>query len=242
MEIRNRIELLIFIMSLISEKFRSQAVLRGGMALYLLHSKRYTNDLDYAFVPYKSKNEIVKPILELLETVKDLEVTHNLNSQCLRIRLQYKGIEGQLEIKTFTSLPSISISTQNLSDVSLPPFITRIASLDWSLSQKLAAWWERRLARDLYDIYFLVTVLGTVPDRAALEERLKKLRCTGRGKNVKKAISLEEFIENLEEAAQTLTFESISQELRDYFSQDEIFGIDLKIRAALNKVVEFLRK
>ncbi len=42
----------------ISQHFGKRAILRGGMVLRILGSPRYTNDLDYVFVPYKSKKDI----------------------------------------------------------------------------------------------------------------------------------------------------------------------------------------
>ncbi len=42
----------------IAGTFGKRAVLRGGMVLRILGSPRFTNDLDYVFVPYKSKSEV----------------------------------------------------------------------------------------------------------------------------------------------------------------------------------------
>ena len=50
--------LLSAIITLFADEFGSGAILRGGMVLRLLDSPRLTNDLDYLFVPFKSKNEI----------------------------------------------------------------------------------------------------------------------------------------------------------------------------------------
>lgn len=41
------------------EDFKNHAILKGGMVLKLLGSTRKTLDLDYTFVPFKSKKEIV---------------------------------------------------------------------------------------------------------------------------------------------------------------------------------------
>ncbi len=45
-------ELLARVLDLITQKFDKKAILRGGMVLRILGSPRYTNDLDYLFVPY----------------------------------------------------------------------------------------------------------------------------------------------------------------------------------------------
>ena len=51
--------LLAKIMDLFARKFDKNAILRGGMVLRILGSQRLTNDLDYIFVPYKSKKDII---------------------------------------------------------------------------------------------------------------------------------------------------------------------------------------
>ena len=46
------------VLDLLAQRFGKRAVLRGGMVLRILGSPRFTNDLDYLFVPYKSKKDI----------------------------------------------------------------------------------------------------------------------------------------------------------------------------------------
>ena len=43
---RNTEELLAWIINFFAEEFGSAAIIRGGMALRLLNSPRYTNDID----------------------------------------------------------------------------------------------------------------------------------------------------------------------------------------------------
>ena len=64
---RNEEKLLAIIVEKFSQRFGKKAVLCGGMALRIMGSARYTNDLDYLFVPFKSKNEIVSILLECLQ-------------------------------------------------------------------------------------------------------------------------------------------------------------------------------
>ena len=47
------------VLDALAQRFGNRAVLRGGMVLWILGSPRFTNDLDYLFVPYKSKKDIV---------------------------------------------------------------------------------------------------------------------------------------------------------------------------------------
>ena len=48
-------ELLAWIIDFFATCFGNSAILKGGMSLRLLHSPRYTNDVDYVFIPFDSK-------------------------------------------------------------------------------------------------------------------------------------------------------------------------------------------
>ena len=130
MNINSELDLMVFVMHLIRKRFKSQAILRGGMVLYLLNSKRYTNELDYAFVPFKSKKEILKPLFEMLDDVEELKYEYDLNSQCLRVFVSYQGYSCQLEIKNYTDLESTSVSTKAIPNLGMPSFVVRIANLE----------------------------------------------------------------------------------------------------------------
>jgi len=56
-------ELLATVLDLFASEFADKALLRGGMVLKVMGSARYTNDLDYLFVPYRSKKDILSEIL-----------------------------------------------------------------------------------------------------------------------------------------------------------------------------------
>ena len=51
------------------------------MVLRILGSPRFTNDLDYVFVPYASKKDIVAEVVECLKTLPGAKISHSLNSQ-----------------------------------------------------------------------------------------------------------------------------------------------------------------
>ena len=105
-------------------------------------------------------------------------------------------------------------------------------SLDWALAHKLAAWNERSLMRDLYDIYFLHTMLDVLPDRAILKQRLAKINYPGKGKSIStgKKMTLTEFLDKLYNAAQQITPDGVETELRDYFTSEELAGLSQKIK------------
>ncbi len=49
--------LLAWIVDFFADRFGNSAILNGGMSLRLMHSPRYTNDVDYIFVPFDSKKD-----------------------------------------------------------------------------------------------------------------------------------------------------------------------------------------
>ena len=53
--------LLAWIVDFFAVNFGNSAILKGGMSLRLMHSPRYTNDVDYIFVPFGSKKKCKIP-------------------------------------------------------------------------------------------------------------------------------------------------------------------------------------
>ena len=64
----------IWLINKISEKFPDNAILKGGMVLRLLDCPRYTNDIDYTFIPFKSKNDIYNPVLDFIKSLDNIEI------------------------------------------------------------------------------------------------------------------------------------------------------------------------
>ena len=73
--------LLVEVLDLFALRFDKHAVLRGGMVLRILGCERLTNDLDYVFVPYRSKKDIAGDVLEALRSLAGVTISHTLNSQ-----------------------------------------------------------------------------------------------------------------------------------------------------------------
>ncbi|NCD35246.1 MAG: hypothetical protein EOL87_17775 [Spartobacteria bacterium] len=230
--------LLIEILDLFAQRFDKHAVLRGGMVLYLLGSERLTNDLDYVFVPYRSKKDIVDDVLAELTTLPGVAVKHSMNSKCLRIIVQRGDTAVQVEAKTAEQVHADVISTAPIAqNYNLPPRLIRIVNLSVALSDKLAAWNERRLVRDLYDIWFFLR-MGVQPDAHVLQERLAKPNYS---KLVKprdhfKGQTTAEFFDFIREQVNILTEERITAELQDYLPAETLVGMHLRIRAELAKL------
>ncbi|MCK4981268.1 MAG: nucleotidyl transferase AbiEii/AbiGii toxin family protein [Victivallaceae bacterium] len=236
--------LLAYVMDLIGDKLASNAILKGGMVLRLTDSPRLTNDLDYVFTPFKSKKDIVEILLDCLKGIPGVSCSHNLNSKCLRIVLSTENnISVQIEANVMQECLSSTMTTQVLAKkYGLPPRIIRIMSFEIALANKLAAWCERRLIRDIFDIYYISAVLNKKPDLDTLKNRLKKLNFARNVDKKTKSMTLEEFTTELEICISELTGEEIEKELGGYFAAEELPGLEYIIGAGVSKLINWLKE
>lgn len=153
----NEEKLLFEIIDCFQKHFGKRAILRGGMVLRILGCERFTNDADYTFVPYKSKNEIVDDVLASLQTLPGVSLEHSMNSKCLRVKIRRDPVAVQVEIKVAKEETVMVLSNKRLADeMGMPARLLPVVDLSIALADKLAAWNERRLPRDLYDIHFFL--------------------------------------------------------------------------------------
>ena len=225
-------ELLAKVLDLFASEFADRALLRGGMVLRVMGSARFTNDLDYLFVPYKSKKAIATEILECLRKIENSRVAHSLNSQCLRVLLTVDKISIQIEAKVAMEVKSSVISTKLYSPrYNLPKRLIHVVDHTVSLANKLAAWNERRLARDLYDIWFFLQ-MNISPDEEILKKRLAQPRYS---KLIKKTDyftgkTLPEFYDFVRAKLSDHSDKQIVDQLSDYLLPDELEGLVPLIR------------
>lgn len=225
--------LMIFLINTFAQKFPQSAILKGGMCLRLLDCPRLTNDIDYVFVPYRSKKDILDGVTSVLDDIDGLTYEYSMNSKCLRIRVQYGELRTQIEANVAEKYPATSVSTAAVSrQQGMLGRVVQVSSYDVSMANKLAAWNERALVRDLYDLYFLYTMVKTKPDMAVLEKRLQKVASTPRNRNPKR-MTLDQFLAKLRARLAALSADDITLELSDYLPNDELQGLETKIRAQL---------
>lgn len=230
--------LLAQILDIFAQKFDKKAILRGGMVLRILGSPRFTNDLDYVFVPYSSKKDIVEEILTCLSSIETAEITHSLNSKCLRVVVTTPEATVQVEAKVAMEAKTATSSTRLFSPLhQLPPRLIPVMDYEIALAHKMAAWNERRLIRDIYDIWFYLQ-MGIRPNEETLAERLKKPFYS---KLVKKESRFKgkaptPFYEFIRDHVSTLTDEAIANELADYLPPDQLPGLAMQFRAAFTKL------
>ncbi len=239
----------IWIINYLSEKLGSHAILRGGMVLRVLGCPRYTNDLDYIFIPFKSKKEAVPLLEKILKEVEGLSFQCQLHSTNARFDIIFKSAKGtyktQLEISVAENCPSEALSTGDFSQEHQQlPHIVRVMRFDVALAHKLAAWNERRLLRDLYDAYFIFKNLNTLPHLQTLQNRLQKINYAKKEKSRSflKKMSLNDFLNQVEEGLKNLTDNDLEKELRDSLTQNQMVGLSKKIRVSLNELIEKLRE
>jgi predicted nucleotidyltransferase component of viral defense system len=234
----NQQKLLATILDLITEKFGKRAILRGGMVLRILGSQRSTNDLDYVFVPYRSKNDIVKEIISCLEGLPGATIQHSLNSKCLRIVIRVQGVTAQIEAKVAWEMKTeIASNKLYAAQFDLPPRLIPIVDHPISMANKLAAWNERRLLRDIYDIWFFLR-MNIQPDLDVLQKRLRKPLYA---KNVRsseyfKGENCQEFFDFIRQNVTELSQKDIETELSDYLSKEDLVGLALQFKAAFARL------
>ena len=106
-----------------------------------------------------------------------------------------------------------------------------------SMANKLAAWNERRLARDLYDIWFFLQ-MNITPDLKILSARLKTPRYSPLLKTRERfaGSNIEDFYEFLRSRVGLLSDQEIEQQLSDYLLAEDLAGLVPLLRAALVKL------
>lgn len=231
-------QLLAEILDLFASRFDKHAVLRGGMVLRMLGCERLTNDLDYVFVPYASKKDIVHEALTALESLEGAQLQHSMNSKCLRIIIKKGDVSVQVEAKTAMEVDTDTLSTAPIAaSFDLPLRLIRVVRYSNALADKLAAWNERRLARDLYDVWFFLR-MGILPDTKTLASRLRKPQYSKLVAESDKfqGESLDDFYSFLLSHVNTWTDEQFYRDLSDYLPQIELAGISMRLRAEIVKL------
>lgn len=234
--------LFLWIMHRFAEVFEEHAVIKGGMALRLLDSPRATNDIDYVFVPFESKLDVRADIERVLAELEDAEVAITTHSTMLRADVRVDDVAVQVEVSVATACRSAAMATAGFAEsLGQPSHVVRVMSWDVALAHKLAAWCERRLLRDLYDVYFLFARLQERPDLDVLDERLGSLRSRLPRLKGRAALTRAEFAEELREVAGAIDAALIDQELSPLLEPEEVAGLDMRMRAGLTKLAEWLQ-
>jgi len=234
--------LFLWVMHRFAEVFEDHAVLKGGMALRLLDCPRRTMDIDYVFVPFDSKKEIMDGVGNVLREIEGAVIDIVLHSKMLRADLRVDDAAIQIEANVAAYCESVPMTTGGFArSVGRPSQVVRIMSPSHALSNKLAAWNERRLLRDLYDCYFLVARAGATPDAEVLDCRLADVQsCLPRLRR-RRRMSRSELAGELRQAAVEMTDGDLEAELGGILPPEELVGLAVRICAAVEKIAEYLQ-
>lgn len=237
-----------WVIHFLAQKFPDHAILKGGMVLKLIGCARSTNDIDYVFVPYKSKKDVLPLIQGEFSRFPQVKLNYRFHSTNLRIILELQNKNGtfksQLEVSVEMGVPTEPISSGDYAiHFNNSPQIIQVMRFDVAMAHKLAAWNERELWRDLYDAYFMYDTLQVLPHRETLTKRLQKINYTRRvkGKNHPTKLSLKQFCTKLKNDLRVMTQKSLEDELEPLFEKKFLLGIDKKIKTKLTMLVEELR-
>ncbi|MFH1751880.1 MAG: nucleotidyl transferase AbiEii/AbiGii toxin family protein [archaeon] len=145
-----------------------KAVFNGGTAIWRCYSgNRFSEDLDFYFRPEENfKKDFVLELnsrgLELLKYKKtENTVFAKISNGETIVRLELAFREKEHIVKTYEKADGTRINVFVLSPENL-------------LSEKMSAYNNRKLIRDIYDVYFLSSIVTDVKINAKLKEFLKK--------------------------------------------------------------------
>ena len=239
---RSQMELLVRILHHLTAHFKEHAILKGGIELALFSSSRATNDLDFVFVPFSSKKDIAKEIETCLKSLEpNVQVTHSLSSKNAKYYVQLNGMTVEVEASVDEAMESIVMNTAVLArPLNLPTHIVRVMKPEIALAHKIAAWNERRLLRDLYDMYFWFSVQQIHPDRGTLERRLKKVESRQPALKGKTTITVDQLCKELKTAIDGLSQKEIDMNLVG-LPNDERMHLDVNMRSQIMRLIHFMQ-
>lgn len=233
--------LFLWVLHRFAEAFEEHAVLKGGIALRLFDCPRATNDIDYVFVPFRSKREVAARLRAVLGELDGATFDVAMHSKMVRARLTVDGAAIQIEANADLQCPSTAIATAGFAvRQGQPSRLVRVMALDCALAHKLAAWNERRLLRDLYDVYYLVARLGVLPDLDVLDARLASITSALPQLAKRKRMTRGEFAAELQAALDAVDERAVRQQLAPVLPAEELAGLLPRLRAAVVRVGERL--
>lgn len=231
--------LMLWVIEALQEEFGHEFVLKGGMALRLLDSPRATRDLDATFVPHQSKTRIRPRLEKVLTQLADGVVKVDVHSTMIRGILAFDDVSIAVEASVAESLASEPISTAPLAEpLGRLARVIRVMAPNVALAHKLAAWNERRLIRDLYDVHFWIAHVGARIDLPTLDARLSSIRSRLPKLRSLRKMTRVEFVTALEDARRTLAPETITEGLAGLISENELVGLRRRITVSLARCIE----
>ncbi len=234
-------DLFLWVMHCMTEAFAERAILKGGMALRLTGSSRATNDVDFVFCPYGSKKDIHVELERALSTLEDAVIDVAVHSKMIRASIRLDGVAIQVEANVAKVCASIPMSTASLAQkLGQAPRVIRVVDPRVAFANKLAAWNERRLLRDLYDCVLFADQYAIEPDYEILDARLQKV--VSRLPQLKKVkqMTRADLAEQLRMTAKGITSDLVRDELAPVLPPAEVAGLELRLAATIRRLAQLL--
>lgn len=223
--------LLVRLLHHIGQELPVQGIVKGGLVLRLLDCPRRTNDLDLVLVPYGSKRDAAPKLRRILETFPCDRMDIATHSTAIRARVRQGTVVAQVEASVAEECPSLPMSTSSLAAQHRElPRVVRVMRFEDALAHKLGAWMDRRLMRDLYDIFYWHGVQGVMPDSEVLRTRLASVRSR---KGPAKSWSLDRLRESLLQGVEGLSDDDLRSELQPVLPETELVGLSVRIRGVV---------
>jgi len=158
----------------------------------------------------------------------------NYHSTIIQITASINDVKVIIEGSISSSFEPTLISTAPIAfRLIKQPALISIMPNDMALAHKLAAWLERRLTRDLYDIYVLYDRLNSTPNLDVLNTRLKEVNYL---KGVTPKPKLEDssaFLLFLKEQVKSFNTDYLESQMQGLIDDRELKGIGVYIKNTL---------
>ena len=137
-------------------------VFKGGTALYKIYNlQRFSEDLDFSLMGEKEEAiEIIKRVVGKISgfSIKEIKEVKNsilIKISCRGLITKYNTLRIDISLKNKIFLP-IDIKNYVSDYLDIPPFSLKVLNPEEIISEKIHSMLNRRKARDLYDIFFLL--------------------------------------------------------------------------------------
>lgn len=162
--IREEIEL-IFLDRLFDSPLSDRLIFKGGTALRLVYqSPRFSEDLDFSITDEIDANEFRAIITDIVKSderlsIKDLASKYYTNLAQIRIKEPWQDISFSTKIEISKRVdkrgPAAYINALAKSPATNITIMTKTLAMEEMLKDKLRAITERRMPRDIFDIWFI---------------------------------------------------------------------------------------
>lgn len=161
---------LIFLRGLFESSLSERIIFKGGTALRLLYgSPRFSEDLDFSVTKGVAAVEFGKVVRSIVASdsrfsIRDLASKYYTHLAEVRIKEPWRELAFSLKIevskrvavKDETAIAAV-LAKSNATNITV---ITRAYTLEQILKEKLSAIEERKMPRDIFDIWFVSQKLG----------------------------------------------------------------------------------